>query len=361
VSPFRHRLKPAVLAAFTIIELLVSIGIFVVSATLMLGAMFGATDVFRKGEAARQAGDEATAVIAALQEDLTRAVPSRLRDGAPAPEWGRLWTRAGSDGNCMLGLVVENPDRSQLRWIDRPTSPPVKALVGVRKWVFWQVLPSSAVGASAADAVLQREEWDITEDGTVLDVAGNSMSGPGSLQTPLRREVITRGCLHFGVWIELAEAHRMMAVGTNGPDFRWESQVIGEEVFPFSGSTFDTRQQQGGGSTGYPPFYPQPDALRISLVLTGGGRFATRGTLVRDIPDATATTARISGIKALPTTGGSLLRIDNEWVRYDDFRGGQVTIRSDGRGALRSTASAHSGRVTVLAGQPFSLVVALPR
>jgi hypothetical protein len=360
MKPSRRGLKPTVLAAFTIIELLVSIGIFVVSATLMLGAMFGATDVFRKGEAARQAGDEATAVISALQEDLTRAVPSRLRDGVPAAEWGRLWARAGADGNCMLGVVVENPDRSQLRWIDRPGSPPVKALVGVRKWVFWQVLPSSAVDATAADAVLQREEWDITEDGTVVDAAGNAMSGPGSTQTPLRREVITRGCLHFGVWIELAEAHRLMAVGANGPDFRWESQVNGEEVFPFSGSTFDTRQQQGGGSTGYPPFYPQPDALRISLILTGGGRFATRGTLIGQLAKDDATQARISGIKALPTTSGSLLRIRNEWIRYDDFRDGRITGLK--RGQLRSTQDDPTpDRSLVLAGQPFSLVVALPR
>ena len=107
-------------------------------------------------------------------------------------------------------------------------------------------------------------------------------------------------------------------------------------------------------------YWPMADAVRISLVLTGGGRFATRGTLVRDVSDS-ALQLRISGIKALPTTSGSLLCIEDEWVRYDDFRNGQIAIRSDGRGALRSTASAHGGRATVLAGQPFSLVVALPR
>ena len=74
---------------------------------------------------------------------------------------------------------------------------------------------------------------------------------------------------------------------------------------------------------------------------------------------AGATEARVSGIKALPTTGGSLLRIGDEWVRYDDFRGGRISgLR---RGQLRSTDANQGDRSLILAGQPFSLVVALPR
>lgn len=346
-------------SAFTIIELLVSIGIFAISAALMLGAMFGATETFRRGEAARQSGDEATAVIAALQEDISRAVPSRLRDGVPAPEWGRLYAHASATGDCTLGMVVENPDRSQVRWIDRPGSPPSKALVGVRKWVFWQVIADP----DPSQSTLIREEWDITEDGTIVADDGSSISFPTDTgKQPLRQDVVTRGCLHFGVWVELAEAHRLVNQSGLGPDIAWES--MSEAVFPFANaSAFDTRQQQGGGTTlyapFYAPFYPQPDALRISLVLTGGGRFANRGYLVGSLAKD-ATEARVTGIKALPTTAGSLLRIGNEWVRYDDFRGGRITGLK--RGELRSAqADPHPDRSLVLAGQPFSLVMSLPR
>ena len=333
--------------AFTIIELIVSIGIFVVSATLMFGALFGATDIFRKGEAARQAGDEATAVIAALQEDFSRAVPIRLRDGKPAPEWGRLYARAQGDGNCILSFVIENPDRSQVRWINE-SDPVKKRLLGVRSWVVWEVV--AGAGGTPADAELWREEWDLSEDGQIYDSAGNPQ-GAGS--TPRKDELVTRGCLHFGVWAEVAQAHRLVKAGGNGPEFAWESRDPNEEVIPFVNDDFDTNR-----TAGTPPFYPQPDALRVSIVLTGGGRFATRGTLIDNL-GATDTDARISGIKALPTTSGSLLRIGNEWVRYDDFRGGKISGMQ--RGALRSTASGHTGRPAVFAGQPFSLVVALPR
>lgn len=333
--------------AFTIVELLVSIGIFAVSAALMLGAMFGATETFRRGEAARQSGDEATAVIAALQEDLSRAVPIRLRDGKPAPEWGRLYANAQADGNCQLALVIENPDRAQVRWINE-SDPAKKRLVGVRSWVVWEVV--AGAGGTPADAELWREEWDMTEDGQIYDSAGNPR-GAGS--TPRKDELVTRGCLHFAAWAEVAQAHRLVKPGAYGPEFAWESKDAAEEVIPFANQSFDTSQLAGS-----PAFYPQPDALRISLVLTGGGRFATRGYLVGNLA-AGDVQARVTGIKALPTTGGSLLRVGDEWIRYDDFRGGRISGLK--RGQLRTADQGHADRALVLAGQPFSLVMSLPR
>jgi len=339
--------------AFTIIELLVSIGIFAISSALMFGALFGATEVFRKGEAARQAGDEATAVIVALQEDLSRAVPIRLRDGKPALEWGRFYGKAQSNGNCVMGLVIENPDRSQVRWVYE-SDPLKKRLLGVRAWVEWYVKASTTAGATAADDELWREEWDMTEDGTIVDKNGDT---PGAVSEPRRKDLVTRGCLHFGVWMEVAQAHRMVKQGTNGPDIAWESRDPKEEVIPFAGNRFDTKNPVINPPD--PGWYPQPDALRVSLVLTGGGRFATRGTLIGQL-DPGDTEARITGIKALPTISGSLLRIGDEWVRYDDFQSGG-RIKGVRRGQMRTADSVHSDRSLILAGQPFSLVVALPR
>jgi prepilin-type N-terminal cleavage/methylation domain-containing protein len=327
---------------FTLVEILVSIGIFVIAATVMLGALFGATEVFRRGEAARQAGDEATSVLAALQEDLSRATPIRLREGVPAREWGRLWANVGVAGNCRLELVVENPDRSQVRWIPNDSDPNRK-LVGMRKRVVWFV---DTTDPEPVNHILVREEWDITEDGTTVDTSGVQVGWPSSpLQTPLRTDVITRGVLHFGTWIEVAQAHRLVAAG---PDVQWESTV--NPVLPFGGSAFDSNDLE---TRAPPAFYPQPDAIRISIVLTGGGRYATRGTLVDP------TNFRVSGIKALPTTSGSLLRVGDEWVRYDNFNKGMVIGVQ--RAQLRSTQGSPARGDLVLAGQPFSLVVALPK
>lgn len=347
---------------FTLIEIIISIAIFVVAATIMLGALFGATEVFRRGEASRQAGDEATAVIAALQEDLSRAVPVRLRDGKPAQEWGRIFAEAvPPSSNCLFSIVTENPDRAQVRWVDTNNDGQTDTVTGMRQRVDWFVV----AGADPSADALVRKVWDLGDDGNVVDAdpalndpdfATDSQLSPGQAYSPRSRDVVTRGCLHFGVWVELAQAHRQVAGGSSGPDFGWEGNNVLPYVAPVM--AIDTAQTVTGTTT----FYPLPDAIRFSLVLTGGGRFATRGTLAQPINDATQTTARITGIKALPTIAGSLLRIGDEWVRYEDFRAGQVTIRSDGRGALRSTATGHAARsTTVLAGMPFSLVVALPR
>lgn len=327
-------------AGFTLIEILVSIAIFAVASAFMFGALFGATEVFRRGEAARQAGDEATAVIAAMQEDLARVVPFRLRDGKPAPEWGRIRAAvADAAGNCRLDLVVENADRSQVRWADGNGDGTLDTVTGVRKRVVWYV-QAGADGATTDQLV--REEYDLGDNGNAI---------PGG---PHRREIITTGVLHFGTWLEVAQAHRLAQAASDGggPDLLWESQDPAQAVLPFQGEDFDT-----GTLVGTPPFYPQPDAIRVTLVLTGGGRFATRGAF---IAAAGGDSFRISGIKALPTVTGSLLRVGNEWVRYDSFRDG--VLGGVQRGQLRSDGGGAHGRGDlVLAGMFFSLVASLPR
>lgn len=343
---------------FTLVEIIVSIAIFLVASTVMLGALFGATDVFRRGEAARQAGDEATAVLATLQEDLSRAVPVRLREGKPAPEWGRVFSRVEQAGNCLLALVIENPDRAQVRWVPNETDPGRK-LVGMRKRVVWRVIPGGGPDSTAADDLLVREEWDITANGQV--VSNDPANGyPEAVwptddsAIPLREDIITRGVLHFGAWIEMAQAHRLMHADPAGagPVFGWEA--TGDyAVLPFPGETLDSNILE---TRSPPPFYPQPDAIRISLVLTGGGRYAARGSLAGPIQ---GDSARIAGIKTLPTVAGSVLRIGNEWVRYADFRGNRVNGLQ--RGQLRSAEANHASGTVVLAGQAFSLVAALPR
>jgi len=350
---------------FTLVELLVSIAIFAGASAVMFGTLFVATDVYRRGEAARMAGDESTAVLAALQDDLARAVPIRIREGLPAPEGGWIYAaHRGAAGDCVLAFVIENPDR---------------ALVGklgddARQIVSWWV----ESGADANVNQLRRTVFRWTNQGGDRNRARTPWANIGAA---LSDTVVTTGCLHFGVWLNVPAGTENPAylrrLGSVGPD--WEALEAPGTPGSFShlppwgsraandtggrDNAFDTNPV---GLINPPnlvagePYWSAPDAVRISMVLTGGGRFATRGTLVRDISNADLT-ARISGIKALPTTSGSLLRIRDEWVRYEDFRNGQITIRSDGRGALRSTPAPHAGRDTVLAGQPFSLVVALPR
>lgn len=340
----RH--QPA--AGFTLIEILVSIGIFLVSSTIMLAALTGATETFRRGEAGRQAGDEATTVLAALQEDISRATPVRIRDGQPAKEWGRLVATAGAAGNCRLELVIENPDRSQMRWVGPAAN---RIFVGVRKKVVWYVDPGNDPSSPEDDALV-RQEWDLGDNGQVMDADTSTLA-----VDPLLNQVMTRGCLHFSVYLELGQAHRPVTSGTSGPVIDW----VGGQP-PYAGSTFDTWQllqpQDASGAPLGPTFWPQADAIRVAMVLTGGGRYITRGYTAGPMA-AGDKQARITGIKALPSVNGSMLRIGNEWVRYGEFRNNTLTDMI--RGDLRTTDTAWGNRTPVFAGQMFSLVAELPR
>jgi type II secretory pathway component PulJ len=333
---------------FTLAEVLVSIGIFAVVAAAMLSMLFGATELFRGGEAARQAGDEATAVIATLRADLARAVPVRWRDGRPAPEAGWFYSSVIDEaGNVLLAFVVETPDRLA---VDSTGS-------NARRLVSWYVGNAGTPSDPTDDVLFRKESNWRPSDGGDRQAAVDPRDG----------EAVSTGCLHFGTWFELSQTHRPVYVdtGTGETQIEWENSNIPPYVDDPGTTANDAMPMDTGAtvssvsSAGTPiTFYPNPDAMRISLVLTGGGRFPTRGTLARDL-NTNDPTARVAGIKSLATVSGSLLRIGNEWVRYEDFRNGQLTgIR---HGQLRSAAQNHQPRTAVTAGLQFSLVVPLPR
>ncbi len=69
----RRRPVPFRGGGFTLVEILVSILIFVVAGSVMIGVLLGATELFRGGESARLANDEAVAVLGALDSGAASA------------------------------------------------------------------------------------------------------------------------------------------------------------------------------------------------------------------------------------------------------------------------------------------------
>lgn len=363
---------------FTLVEIIVSIAIFAIIGALMLGALFGATEVFRRGEAARQSGDEATAVIAALRHDLARAVPVLWRDGAPANEGG--WFRAavglrpdGSarrDGSTLLACVIENPDRAAI--VATEDAATGQQRVTHRRIVAWFVRPDPEAPDDPVRDQLCRAEFDWRPNGGDRDDARKAeqifsgAAGAPAAPAGATMQVVASGCLHFGVWFELSALHRRLAPGDGGPVPDWEDLAAAQTDPPVTavpqpparGNPYDSAGQPG---TLYSPdqsirYWPPADAMRVTLVLTGGGRYALRG----HVANHDGGRIRIVGLSTLPTLAGSLLRIGDEWVGYDDFRSGLLTgvrraqLRSAGQGSINP-------RTPVYAGQFFSLVAPLPR
>ena len=86
-------------AGFTLVEIMVSLMIFVVVSGAMVSIMMMSSELFRRGEFSRSANDETIAVLGAVNDDLSHLVP----------ESGDGWFYAGvptRSGNTMVSFTT---------------------------------------------------------------------------------------------------------------------------------------------------------------------------------------------------------------------------------------------------------------
>jgi len=318
---------------FTLIEIMVSLMIFTIVSVAMLGIMLMASDIYRRGEAGRSANDEAVAVMAALDEDLGRIVPPV--DGG--------WFYANLDsnsGDTTIAFKIARRDRSLI----------TSDGSGDRAIVAWWLKPQVVNGV--AQNILCRGE----APALLLDADPATDQDLATLRQIMgvdgQPAEVTSGCLHFGAYLASADGARDLSQ-------EWLSEMNGAQTLPNDTASLNTTLDP----------LKFPAAIRITTVLTGGGRFAARGRLVRDIsPSDTA--IRIVGIPSLSTVPGSMVKIsppanpaDGEWIGYRAYANGQLDCSGDstadpllGRGRRRSVAAAFPAQSLVEVGQSYSLV-----
>jgi hypothetical protein len=194
--------------------------------------------------------------------------------------------------------------------------------------------------------------------------------------------VLTQGCLHFSAWVALNDIPGMQRPkdARGQPDWEQIDANGGTRLGPWGPSiggggqseVYDTRPKgwipPAANTAVTVPKPPFPSAIRLSFVLTGGGRFAPRGNLQSALTDGPqAGDLRYTGINSLPSTPGSMVRVDDEWIAYQRIAGGRLFFedhapeRGPGRGARRSLVKAHERGATIRVGQSYSLVRAIPR
>ena len=82
---------------FTLIEIMVSIMIFVVVSGAMVGILMMGAELFRRGEFSRSANDETVAVLGSLEDDLNRMMPGAAD--------GFVFSRVtATNGNCLFAF-----------------------------------------------------------------------------------------------------------------------------------------------------------------------------------------------------------------------------------------------------------------
>ena len=439
----RHgHVAPPRTAGFTLIEIMVSLMIFVVVSGAMVSILMMSTELFRRGEFSRSANDETIAVLGAVSDDLNHLVP----------ETGDGWFYAGvptTSGNTLVAFTTagQNPDGIGARgqnarsvvgmWVEeKPQEEPrlrrivlddsrditdfISSLViasglGGRVVTGFDTLSATGydatgtpvgLGVSCSSASLPVEkDWfgrrvlrRLAGSSGVADLefsgrynwkrptgTGGGSAGSGGteeLLVVIPSSVLTQGCLHFSAWVALNDIPGMQRPKDQHQQPDWEQLDAngGTRLGPWGPSiggggmseAYDTRPegwvppaQNVAAANPKPPF---PSAVRLSFVLTGGGRFAPRGILQSELENTPAAgELRFGGINGLPSIPGSMVRIDDEWIAYQNVRAGRLAFADrsvddgPGRGARRSRVVAHGRGAVLRVGQSYSLVRAIPR
>jgi prepilin-type N-terminal cleavage/methylation domain-containing protein len=349
---------PRTRAGFTLVEILISIMIFVVVSAAMIGILMISTELFRRGEFGRAANDETVSVVGTIEDDLKHMIPAADGGWFYAEVMSGAGMAAGNpavaNGDCIMAFLVANPDPSAIQH-DGTAS---RLMVGYGCYNQQILRWTEQFVTSQTDP---QGKQDIINFVTNMP---NALKG--SYDSP---SIVTTGCLHFGIYLAVNgdpadfPIPRLIDPSTNSPSgIDWErlDPTKGTVLPPWNGTAFDTNQQMTAGTQ--PVNWPMPNLLRVSLVLTGGGRFGPRGLVIRD----TGSTLQISGLAGIPTIPGAMLRVDaagggsSEWIAYTGFSAGFVQCPSP-RNARRTGDMVHNRGDVVRLGQAYSVVRSLPQ
>ncbi|HYE05170.1 MAG TPA: type II secretion system protein [Planctomycetota bacterium] len=318
--------------AMTLVEILVAIMIFSVVALAMMGILLTSTELFRRGEYGRAATDSSISILAAIEDDLDRIVPSANGGFVAA-------SIEDTAGNCMLAMKIERRDKALV----------TKDGARRRSVVFWRV------NASDPDhPVLERAEKD-AHDSDLDPNNDEFIEGTNNLAW-----VPTGiGCLHFSVWFS-GDSDRARLAPENWAE-AYDGSGSVEDAWPQrDGRTVVNPQPSAGaydfvapdGTTG-----AFPSAMRIVVVLSGASRYAPKGTVVAD----NGTAIQVAGLGGASTLRGSVAMIGNEWISYDAYRNGAFEVPASGRNHFRGEyVGSHPRGTPVRLGEIYSMVRSLP-
>lgn len=341
--PRRHPLR----SAMTLIEIMVALMIFVIAGGAMVSILVLSTDLYRRGEYSRNANDEAIAVLGELNQDLDRLI-------SPSAGGWLYCSVSSSAGDCVLAFTAAidtsvrlNNTGTGLEFTNKSATSSAVGNVSARHIVVWWVN-----GRFLYRGVMP---WNPQATASAqYDVVTNFAQNPGSSFGGDTR-VIAQGCLHFGTWLSFDSNGQVGFPHRQDPN-TWELGTPGQSLLP-PRMRYDSYDSAPNGNN-LPP--PCPQALRLSLTLTGGGRYAPRGTLASD--NFSDHRIRVAGLGGLPMAAGTtFLRIDDEWIRYERSNGPLVEFGDEGRGARRSTKSDHGRGATVEVGQQYTLIRGISR
>jgi prepilin-type N-terminal cleavage/methylation domain-containing protein len=382
---------------FTLLELLVAMGIFLVLGTSLMVILRGGLATWRRSEARQESFAAAQSLVSQLAEDLRSTVAPHdtplegmgdvearmlcdtdaagrqrlflvrtLKAESEHPITGLAGTTIGADRNVDYREDLEEARESRLRatggamevaWVMGPDDVlyrGVKAPPGPPGSLFadedpYELSPPTATTPTPAGA---------TPAAVAAPRAPDADLPP--LLRPFAMNVIH---LEFRFWTQYSTSwdptapprRRTQANEKSGPLLYWDSTRAVLAPEDDDRRRFDTFVSRA--SLADPRDDVFPAKVRVELTVrehpaAGSSTFLTRPA------SRTDTELYVQDPGRLPPGGGHLL-LDREWVKYDEVQRDRVVVSQNGRGA-RGTAAVEHDLVEVVVGRSFVVIVDVP-
>ncbi|MCE9582930.1 MAG: hypothetical protein K8T20_10580 [Planctomycetes bacterium] len=331
-------------SAFTLMELLVSISIFILLGLMLIGLLRSGVRLWDRGEARRDAYERASILFDTLRGDLSCAAIHREAD----PKGINLNFTCVPDKHerpllffTRVGLV---PAQGSLAAPGGYKDKDVQFFAAADTMRKYEVIycfdadpkaPKLYRGQFAFDKdfgskmpldVIERADW-ITQNMSLLSDG-----------------VIYLG-LHF--WSQKTAAWNPQQ-GENGPETRWDSTRWRDKEFPL---------KRQGMTVNDPLDDILPHRVEVTLTLERPTSPGAAVSKLKTDADRGAPTIFADLLSAFPE-GPGLCRIDDEWISYETRSGSGLSGVK--RGLRGTTAAAHAAGATIRYGETFQTVIGIP-
>ncbi|MCC6464557.1 MAG: prepilin-type N-terminal cleavage/methylation domain-containing protein [Planctomycetes bacterium] len=353
-------------SGFTLVELMVSIGILLVLGVMVIGFLRGALTMSRTGTSRGRAYETAQTVLRLAAKDFSQVVGEPGHPDAPTDDlafvvmqdpWGRqliAFTRAfGEQGGSLAGYDAARAAPTQGYGSDytgRNVNSSLRGTHGNLE-VVWMLEPSRA------GTRLYRAERSPPQAGGLIDLMLAWVQRyPTSDRDDLVPSAALRETMLGGepLWdqFELV-AENVLAFNVECWD-DWQGRTAtwdGGPTGPVTTWSISQRLQQGK--------YALPRAIRLTLIVAPEDPIRAESTLQANISRSDGF-APLESTANFPdvTSGSAYIRVNGELMAYGTRASG--TLGALARGALGSRAQDHEAGSTVLAGEAFQRVIQFP-
>lgn len=355
---------PNTKAGFTLIELMVAIGILLIMGVIIIGFLRGALDVSRKGTARGEAYGTAQTVLRDMGRDLAQVLPG------PAHPDGALEDPAF--------IVMHDPFGRQILAFTRAWGEEQRSVAGydAGRGAPSQGYRQDFTGRNVNDAMRPSHGnievvylMEPTPDGTRLYRAERS---PPDAANGLI-SAVAAWCVEYAGRDPLAAQAAILNTPIGGEPLWNQFELLAENVVAFGFECWDdwerTRTWYSGPDgpvTEWSMFqrfqqgrYLLPRALRVTLIIGAPDPLGAQTVLSGDLPSTdTSLYVESTGGFNDALSGAAFIRVNGELIAY----GSRSTrlFGSCARGVLGTQPADHAAGSTVLGGEVFRRVIQLP-